>query len=278
MREEKGWIGLETSEGVLWIQPEEIKLVRRAAKPKPAPAKDGEADGGTGKGTDAGGSEDGGRTGTGDKPGTSGEAKPGPAPQGADAAQPDADAVEIARMIEALGAHDRTRRVAAADWIASTWPRWKTALEAALATENPDVRLEAVRILDREELAEAHELLVKPLSDRSVAVRVAALRVVRHRGHQQYEPQALDAMRSAQATAVRYEAIRTLEDIGTAACLPDVLAAWVREEDPDVRRRYRRVLQRIVGDTLGDDEDAWRQAVDDVRTGRREVADRRKRR
>jgi hypothetical protein len=181
------------------------------------------------------------------------------------------DSDVAAKVLSDLGDDDRAVRAAAATWVVENWPASARVVDSALVSTNEAARLEAVRLLDDARLGNNSRRLVRALTDASAPVRIAALRAIRHRGYDSFERDALRIMQDDPEWVVRQEAIRTLEDIGTAASLRPVIAAWSQEADEDRRRRYRRVLRAILLQDFGDDADRWRKALDEVHVGRRKV-------
>jgi HEAT repeat protein len=164
-------------------------------------------------------------------------------------------------ILAGLADRKLTTRVAAAERIVAAWPDSAPALDAALASPSADVRLAAVYLLGREELGDTKERIRRCLSDASPFVRVQAVRIARHLDWPKVEPDLIRLAGEDPEWVVRQEALRGLEDRGTKACLASVLAGWRNEKDPDRRRRFHRVLVRIVGADHGDDVEAWVSAV-----------------
>ncbi len=279
IRQEKGWIGLETADGVVWLEPKMIASYSRD-KAQPAPAKDDpparegdepspatDADSGDDRpARDEVRSEEAGADG-----------KASAAPPASSDASVDAEADgAVDRMVAALGHEDRARRVAAAEWVVESWPEWKPAVVAALGSGNEAARVEAVRLLGNRQIRRGvTELLTLAVDDKSALVRVAALRTARLRKRTGLETAAIRLMRFDREWSVRQEAIRTLEDIGSEKTLPHVFSEWTRENDAERKRRYVRVMVRLLGTDFGDDTDAWANALTEVRMGTRKLRSRR---
>ncbi len=303
-REERGWLGIQTSDGLVWIKHDEIEtLVRASAEkqeprrepapaPAPAPAESQsqsqrekpekpapspDAGSGDAQRRDAGErpaeerpipiGEPGVRTKTVEEP-----QLPPPVAPAKPGGSPETDARVFDVYVGALGGTDAKKREVAEAWLFENWPSSKDVLVAALETGGERGRVECVRLLDDERITDPRALVLSKLADQSAAVRATALRVARHRKLKDLEERVIDLMRKDPEWIVRQEAVRALEDLGSSQCLTHVLAGWSREQDPDRRRKYVRVLRTLLGTDLGDDEDAWRQAVDEVFLGRRNLA------
>jgi len=171
------------------------------------------------------------------------------------------DAV-TASVLEDLASDSGELRVQALERIVSQWPLTTPALDGALAHEKESVRVEAARLLEREELGDQRPRLRRLFRDTSPAVRRTAVRAVRHLGLGSEEDELVRLMREDPTWGVRFEAVRTLEEVGTVRCLAEVLSCWRREDDDDRRRPFTRVLRRLTGEEHGADAEAWRDAVD----------------
>jgi len=276
-REEKAWVGLETGDGVVWFERKEIKSIAREGepapqpepRPNPEPAEDSDND------VPEKDAETGRRPG----PAPTGRTDPAPAvgsrrapgPPRAEATD-EGLSTEGEHIRQGLASEELALRVKAAEWIVETWPKWRSAIEHALTKEPSEtVRVEAVRILDHEAVGDIDQLVLTALDDKSAKVRVATLRVVRHRMITGAETRAVEIMRSDPTWMVRQEAIRTLEDVGGSMCLPHVMSAWSGELDKDRRRRYRRVMAALLGEDFGEDTAGWYRAADELFMGTREI-------
>lgn len=283
-REEKDWIGIRNETGVLWVERAKIKTLTRTRPtpepaPEPAPAPTGRAETPPAKDRPARseqprpviGRDDGEaaqRARSADAEGAS--ARPALPPPPRDGDVGDATREDL-RLVQMLGSTDEKERVRATEWILETWPRCQPVLAAGLRVPEVQCRVEVVRLLDREELEDVETLLDIALGDAEAAVRVTAVRVVRHRGLAGFELPLVGLMNDDPVWSVRQEAIRTLEDLGTELCLPHVLGAWTRESDKDRRRRYTRVLRALLAEDFGDDEAGWRRAADEIFMGDRQI-------
>ena len=262
VRDEKAWVGIDTGEDVVWIERKEIAKLTRESGPAPQPASREERE----------------------KPVESTDEQPTPAPtrRRADPAPapaasndpPQGPREELTPEAEALrqrlASADRLDRAEATQWMIDTWPRWRPLVLWVLENdESEKARAEVVRVVDAPEICGDAEVVARALKDDGAHVRIAALRVARHREITSLEQRVIELMRTDSVWNVRMEAIRTLEDIGGAACLPHVMAAWQSETDKDRRRRYKRVMRTLLADEFGDDVDAWYRAADEVHMGYR---------
>lgn len=258
VREEKAWVGIETTDGVVWVQRDEIKALKRD---RPSPAVRRETPPAEAEEKPAV------REGAGTRKGAE------PAPDATESVQDEAAlSAEALRLQNALGSESVEQRRAATEWILDTWPKFRDVLATVLRESPETPRNEAVRILDDARIEDPFPLLEPSLTDESKKVRITALRVARHRRLTGAETHALEMMRKDPLWVVRQEAIRTLESVGTEMCLPHVMAAWTSETDKDRRRRYRRVMAALLGEDFGDeDAAAWYRAADELFMGAREL-------
>jgi HEAT repeat protein len=162
-------------------------------------------------------------------------------------------------------------RAAAAQLVVAAWPDSAAVLDEALASNDADVRLEAVRVLERAELGDVKPRLLKRFDDAAESVRRQAIRVARKLVWPEAEPRYVDAVATDAAWSVRQEALRALEDRGTVKCLRVVLDGFAGEKNVDRRRSYRRVLLALLAADHGDDVEAWRAAVDEAELRARKV-------
>ncbi len=278
VREEKVWVGVKVDHELVWLRRAEITSIRRDVKPAPRPAprtQDAEAE--TAEGSDTNGPQQRAermkrtkRTGasSGQLPTPKSARTPGAASTARDA-ELSAEGEAVRR---GLASTIRDERLKAAQWIVETWPRWRSAIKATLKHEKSETaRVVAVQVLDRDGVDDVASLLEIAMSDAGATVRAAALRVARHRRHTGLESRAIALMRTDPTWRVRQEAIRALEDIGGAMCLPHVMAAWSSETDEGRRRRYRRVMSTLLGDDFGDDGTAWYHAAAELAGGERKL-------
>jgi hypothetical protein len=196
--------------------------------------------------------------------------KPSSAPTSPARSVPAAEPVDLEQLEAAvrailldLASEEHERRAAALDRIVAEWPLTAPALDGALAHADERVRTEAVRLLSEPKLGDPTARLGRRLADPSANVRRAVVRVVRHRKVAGQEDALVRLMESDPSRAVRLEAARTLEVVGTAASARAALAAWERESHRDGKRPYERVLRRVTGESH-DDADGWRKAVEDA--------------
>lgn len=175
------------------------------------------------------------------------------------------DVALLARLADASA----TVRGAAMDAVVLGWPGTAPTLDAALRHADPVVRREAVSLLDRKELGDVGARVRAAITDPDAAVRALAIRQVRIRKVDGVEPVLARLLVQDPVVMVRFEALRTLEDVGTPACLDAVLTAWCaepKETEKDRRRRYLRVLKKLTGEDAGSDRDAnrdaWRIAIE----------------
>jgi HEAT repeat protein len=198
-------------------------------------------------------------------------AAPAPAPAPTSRAAPAPDA----KLLERLASAKTDVRAAAVEEIAAGWPSTAPTLDAALRHTSAEVRGEAASLVARPELKDAEALVRKAVSDPDPAVRVLAVRAVRKRSMKDVEPVLARMLLRDAAVAVRLEALRSLEDVGTSACLEAVLEAW-RAEPPDApedrARRYLRVLRKITLEDSGTKPDAWGPAIERARRREAEAA------
>jgi hypothetical protein len=162
-------------------------------------------------------------------------------------------------------------RVAAADLVVATWPDSAPVLDEALASTSVEVRLEAVRLLERTELGDVKDRIKAKFTDASEQIRRQAFRAARRLEWPEAEASFVDAVAHDAAWTVRQEALRALEGRGTWRCLRVVVEGWLAEKNVDRRRCYRRVLLAHLKTDYGDDPDAWRTAVDEAERKAREA-------
>ena len=237
VEENEKWVGIDVAGRVVWVERSEIAEITRDKKrsDRPAPQRS-EASAGT-----------------------------------EDEAGEHVLTVNVELVVKLLRSDKREERVEAIEFVNEAWPQSRPVVEAGLRDKQELVRLECVRILDNEKMKRTEGLIAHALNDTSPRVRVAALRVVRHRKMAGLEHKVISMMRGDGKPAVQNEAIRTLEDIGTRDCLSHVLSAFGRAEDKNERRRYRRVLKALFQEDLGDDFEAWRDAEADLFADRRKL-------
>jgi HEAT repeat protein len=94
-----------------------------------------------------------------------------------------------------------------------------------------------------------------------------AARVAGHRRYKGLEQALVKRVSSDGEWKVRREALRALEVVGSRRCLEQIVGQLSIEEDESHARRYRRVLEKLLGERHGDDIDAWRKAVENVLYG-----------
>lgn len=262
VRDEKAWVGIDTGEDVVWIERKEIAKLTRESRPAPSPQPEAREQR--------------------ERPVEPADETPTPSPtqRRADPAPPPAPEApqgpleeltpEAEALRQRLASTDRLDRAEAAQWMIDTWPRWRPLVIWVLENEESErARAEVVRVVDAPEICGDEEVVARALKDDGAHVRIAALRVARHREIAAVEQRVIELMRTDSTWNVRMEAIRTLEDIGGAACLPHVMAAWQSETDKDRRRRYKRVMRTLLADEFGDDVEAWYRAADEVHMGYR---------
>lgn len=188
-----------------------------------------------------------------------------------EAASPDAPTAVDAALLVRLASEVLAERSAAMDAVVAGWPSTAGTLDAALRHKDASVRRDAVSLLGRQELGDTSARIRASLGDADPNVRVGAVRQVRNRGLTDVEPVLVRLLSGDASVMVRLEALRTLEEVGTAACLPAVLAGWIAEPEDvekDRRRRYLRVLRKHTGEDAGHDRvanaDAWRLAIENA--------------
>lgn len=169
-------------------------------------------------------------------------------------------------ILEGLAAANPADRAAAAELLVATWPDSTPILDEALASKSPDMRLEAVGMLGREELGDQRERILSKLSDSNENVRRQAVRVGRKLKWPEIEPHLTQIITSDPSWPVRQEALRGLEDRGTTKCLRVVLAGYMSEKNADRKSRFRRVLVAVIGTDHGEDVEAWAAAVTEAIT------------
>jgi hypothetical protein len=160
-------------------------------------------------------------------------------------------------------------RAEAADKLVFAWPDTTPALDEALASENPTVRMEAACLLRREELGDMRERIRTKLYDPLAAVRILAVRAARHLKWPEIEPEFVRLLAGDASFEVKQETLVGLETLGTIACAKTVLDGWVREEDKGRRSRFKRVLVAVLKCDKGEDVDAWRTAIEQAETAAR---------
>jgi hypothetical protein len=154
-------------------------------------------------------------------------------------------------------------RAEAAAQIRAGWPATRPTIEVLLANPDAVVRVGAASILLQPELVDTAVHAPGLLVDSSALVRCIGVRVARRGKAAGVEPTLIAALANDPDAAVKYEALRALEDIGTPACLTEVAAQFEREKDVRKRRRYLRVLRRLTGENHGDDAfEAWHAAAE----------------
>jgi HEAT repeat protein len=169
-------------------------------------------------------------------------------------------------VLEGFAHKKAAARVSAAQLLVAAWPDSAPILDEALASTTVEVRLEAVRLMERRELGDMRERLRKAIADKDPSVRRTAIRIARHvaqRGEfEGLENELVGPATKDHAWIVRQEALYTLESVGSTKCLRRVLECWNLEKDPEHRSTTRRVLVTLLGVDHGEDVDAWRKAVD----------------
>ncbi len=164
----------------------------------------------------------------------------------------------ILPLLASKRAADRARGI---DKLLANWPDSKPVLEAALESRSARVRLTVTHVLRLRFLSDTTSWIRRRMADRDAAVRVLAVRAARHRRLENVEEALIRLVRKDPRWAVQQEALRALETLGTTECLDEVLCGWEWAENDDQRRRYKRVLVRIVGRDVGDDYEGWFDAI-----------------
>ena len=165
-------------------------------------------------------------------------------------------------ILDGLADSKTAARAESAEILLVTWPDSAPILDEALASKAAAVRIEAVQLLGREELGDVRPRIRERFSDTNPTVRMHAIRVARRLDWPEAEPDYIRRVTGDSEWIVCHEALRALEDRGTAACLAAVFAGWSHERDADRRRRHHRVLVKVVGADHGDDEEAWKVAIE----------------
>jgi hypothetical protein len=160
-----------------------------------------------------------------------------------------------------LASKNVAHRGDAMDLILSNWPATAAFLDSALRDSNAAVRVEATRLLAEDRIGEPVRRVRPRLRDTHVGVRMLAARVVRQRKLAQLELELAKLMRHDTSAAVRQEALRSLEEVGTIASAPALLELWEDTEEDRVKRRARQALVRIIGVDHADNAEAWTAAV-----------------
>jgi hypothetical protein len=168
-------------------------------------------------------------------------------------------------VLEGLANQRLSKRAEACELLVTSWPDSAPILDEALASKTDTVRLEAVRLLARPELGDVRDRVQPRFKDAIPSVRVQAVRVARHMTWPEVERDFIRLVSEESSWEVRQEALRGLEDLGTKKCLTVVFAGWSNEEDPARRRRYRRVLVKILAADHGDDAAKWADAIEAAR-------------
>lgn len=149
--------------------------------------------------------------------------------------------------------------------IGDAWPRSRPTFEAALTHRAAAVRLAAISLLGDVNVADPALYVAETISDPAPAVRRIAVRLVRTLALRALEPRLIAKVASDVDRGVKVEALRSLEEVGTAACLPAVLREMTSDPETTTRPRYLRVLRRVTGEDCGDDVEAWGAAVERFR-------------
>ena len=194
-----------------------------------------------------------------------GAAQPAAAPAKQVKRTPEQIAALRVAVLEGFAKPDFKTRADAGDLLVAAWPDSAPILDAALGSQNAQVRLEAVSLLRREELGDVRDRIRGKISDPDESVRRQAIRAGRHLKWPEFEPDLMRVLQKDKAWSVRQEALRGLEDRGTLRCAYVVLTAMFAEEDIEHRNAYKRVLVRLLGKDYGDDQQAWSDAISDAR-------------
>jgi hypothetical protein len=175
---------------------------------------------------------------------------------------PEALAALRGRVLVSFGNANPVERLRAAGEVIASWPASEPVLDEALRSPILAIRLDAVRLLEERELGDTSARVLQAMADDDATVRVAAIRIVRHRQLLGFQPALSRAVETDGAWSVRREALRTLEDMGTIICLRPVLSGFAAEHDETKRLAYRRVLRTLTGADCGDDLEKWTAAVE----------------